>query len=373
MKIMFFLPHADDGIIRSTIPIIEGFNDKGYVTEVVTLQAKGRMTDQLDIVSKVHRINASRTFFAIHKFSQHLRTNKPDIVISAQHFANISALLAKVLSRQNIRLIFTERTSIQHSLEQIHWFKRFITKLLIKNLYTFADSVVANSDGVKKELIRFLGVEETTVKLIYNPTFDSKVYKNDPVTKSVHPWFGIPNVPVILGVGRLSLEKNFTLLIKAFSLLNKNTRAKLIILGDGPEKQSLTNLIKTLNIEEDCQLLGHVNNPYDFMKLSSLLVLSSNYEGLPNVLIEGQACKIPVISTDCPHGPSEILLDGKAGSLTPMNDYVTMSSKMFEILSNPKIAEAYVKTASENLYRFQPKLALDKYDLILKKVNQKEN
>ena len=373
MKIVFFLPHADDGIIRSTIPIIEGFNDKGYVTEVVTLRTKGRMTDQLDIVSRVYRINASRTFFAIYKFSQHLRATKPDIVISAQHFANISALVAKVLSRQNIRLIFTERVSIQYSLEQINWFKRFITKILIKNLYTFADSVVANSDGLKKEVIRFSGVEEMTVKLIYNPTFDANLYQNDPVIKSVHPWFDTPNVPVILGVGRLSLQKNFTLLIKAFSLLNKNTRAKLIILGDGPEKQSLINLIKTLNIKEDCQLLGHVNNPYDFMKQSSLLVLSSNYEGLPNVLIEGQACKIPVISTDCPHGPSEILLDGKAGSLTPINDYVTMASKMSEILTNPKIAEAYVQTASENLYRFQPKLALDKYDLIFKQVIQKEN
>jgi glycosyltransferase involved in cell wall biosynthesis len=135
-----------------------------------------------------------------------------------------------------------------------------------------------------------------------------------------HPWFERGQPPVILGVGRLSPQKGFATLIRAFSQVRQTRLARLLILGEGRERPMLEALVRELGLEQDVKLPGFTTNPYPYMSQASLFVLSSRWEGLPGVLIEALYCGTPVISTDCPSGPREILKGGLYGQLVPVDD-----------------------------------------------------
>jgi glycosyltransferase involved in cell wall biosynthesis len=151
-----------------------------------------------------------------------------------------------------------------------------------------------------------------------------------------HPWFQKEDsTPIILGVGRLVPQKDFSTLIKAFSRVRRSRPAHLVIIGEGRQRSEFTTLAQSLGIEKDIWMPGFFDNPYAFMSKASMLVLSSIYEGLPNVLIEALACGCPIVSTDCPSGPSEILEKGKFGTLVPMGDIHALAQAIHHTLNNP--------------------------------------
>ena len=196
------------------------------------------------------------------------------------------------------------------------------------------------------------------------------IYSNSKEKIYPHKWFEDKKIPVIISVGRLSKEKNFELLIKSFNKFREKFNSKLIILGDGPEKKHLNELISNLNLTKDCYLPGFVKNPYDYMKLSSLFILTSHYEGLPNVLIEAQACEIPIISTNCKYGPKEILLNGKAGILVPVNNEQKLIKAMIKIFTSPELKEEFIDISKKNLFRFDINESINKYKNIINETNK---
>jgi glycosyltransferase involved in cell wall biosynthesis len=135
-----------------------------------------------------------------------------------------------------------------------------------------------------------------------------------------HPWFETGQPPVVLAVGRLTKQKDFPLLIRAFAQVCQKRRARLIILGEGPDRPLLEAQVSELGLEDEVALPGFVENPYAYMSRAALYVLSSQWEGLPTVLIEALYCGAPVVATDCPSGPREILANGRYGALVPMGD-----------------------------------------------------
>ena len=130
-------------------------------------------------------------------------------------------------------------------------------------------------------------------------------------------------------------QKDFSTLIRAFSRVRQNQPAHLVIIGEGRQRSELETLAQSLGIEKDVWMPGLSDNPYAFMSKASMLVLSSIYEGLPNVLIEALACGCPIVSTDCPSGPSEILLKGKYGTLVPMGDIPALAQAIHHTLDHP--------------------------------------
>ncbi|NJS16372.1 MAG: glycosyltransferase [Nostocaceae cyanobacterium CSU_2_110] len=148
-------------------------------------------------------------------------------------------------------------------------------------------------------------------------------------------WFEKNSPPVFLAVGRLTEQKDFSTLIKAFSLVRKEKLARLIILGEGEARGQLEATIKNLGISEDVLLPGFTDNPYAYMYNANAFVLSSRWEGLPTVLIEAMACGCPVVATDCPSGPQEILAAGKYGELVCCGDVLALSKAMLNVLDNP--------------------------------------
>ncbi|HSJ87752.1 MAG TPA: glycosyltransferase [Anaerolineales bacterium] len=183
-------------------------------------------------------------------------------------------------------------------------------------------------------MVQITGLPRNKIQIIYNPVVTPELAEK--VTASPnHPWFEIGQPPVLLAVGRLTAQKDFPTLIQAIAQVRQSQPVRLIILGEGPDRPLLEALIKDLGMEENMCLPGFVENPYAYMSRASLFVLSSRWEGLPTVLIEALYCGVPVISTDCPSGPREILADGKYGALVPIQDPTALAEMIKMALTKP--------------------------------------
>jgi glycosyltransferase involved in cell wall biosynthesis len=161
-----------------------------------------------------------------------------------------------------------------------------------------------------------------------------------------HPWFKPGAAPVILAVGRLIPQKDFQTLIRAFAILQRKSKARLVILGEGRQRLELESLTQELGIAPHVEMPGFVSNPYQYMAGASVFALTSRYEGLPGVLIQALACGCPVISTDCPGGSAEILDHGKYGRLVPINNDTVLADAMDSVLNEQPDKNILRKRAS---------------------------
>jgi glycosyltransferase involved in cell wall biosynthesis len=196
---------------------------------------------------------------------------------------------------------------------------------LAKRFYPWADFIVGNSQGVADDLSQVIGIPSERIEILYNPvvTHDLREKAQAPLN---HPWFENDHqLPVVLAVGRLTKQKDFPTLIQAFAQVRKTRQARLLILGEGPDREALEALVNRLGLENDVAMPGFVDNPYAFMSRASVFVLSSLWEGLPTVLIEALYCGRPIIATDCPSGPREILANGQHGRLIPLADITALA------------------------------------------------
>jgi glycosyltransferase involved in cell wall biosynthesis len=204
---------------------------------------------------------------------------------------------------------------------------------LIRFFYPWADGIVAVSKGASDDLAQMAGLDRKRIRTIYNPVVLPELLGKTQ-TALEHPWFEANQPPVILGVGRLHPQKDFATLIQAFAQVRQRRQARLLILGEGPERPKLEALVKKLGVEQDASLPGFVTNPYPYMAHAALFVLSSVEEGLGNVLIEALYCGTSLISTDCPSGPREILKDGQYGQLVPVGDVTALARAIETALVN---------------------------------------
>ena len=273
-------------------------------------------------------------FRRLKSFVDYLESNRPDVVLSTLDSVNIVALLAKYIA--NVNTIFCVRQTIfysQHIIETDQNFDANIMPKLLKRWYPTADKVISVSKAMTEDLVNKGGLQSSKVFTIYNPIDMEKIEKcsSEDIEDS---WFKNDKQPIVLAVGRLVKQKDFQSLLKAISIVRKNIDVKLVILGDGPERDNLENLSKELSLDDSVKLLGHVSNPYKYMANSTVFVLSSKWEGMPNVLLEALACKCSIVSTDCPSGPSEILEDGEYGELVPLNDVNVLAQAIIKSINS---------------------------------------
>jgi len=239
-------------------------------------------------------------------------------------------------------------------------------------LYSRAKAIVAVSHGVADDFKKTFKFSESNLYVVYNPVDISNIREK---AKDVaeHHWFKKKGTSIIIGVGRLTFQKNFSTLIRAFALLRQRLRidtvgiqsrkdVKLIILGEGEKRKELEKLIKDLGLQKDVDMPGFVDNPYAYLAQADVFVLSSKFEGFGNVLVESMACGIPIVSTDCPSSPAEILENGKYGKLVPVDDVEALAKAIVETLDNPISQEILKERASH----FSVEKAVEKYlELIL--------
>lgn len=300
--------------------------------------------------------------------ARYLRRERPAVLFAATFDINVEAILARRLAATPTRVVVSERTHVSSwvTLAPPDWRWRFLPGL-IRRTYRQADAIVAVSNGVADDLANIAGLPRSCITTIYNPTVqpDLTVKAQAPLE---HPWFTAGAPPVVLGVGRLGRQKDFPTLIKAFARLRAERPARLLILGDAdsPSKRDrryaqLLGLAAELGVADDLRLEGFVANPFAYMARAAVFVLSSRYEGFPNVLIEALACGCPVVSTDCPAGPAEILDHGRFGPLVPIGDDLAMAEAMGAVLDHP-LAKEHLR-ARAAMFSFEQ--AIDRYEAVL--------
>ncbi len=281
------------------------------------------MPDTVELVD----LDASRVLTSLPRLVRYLRRERPEAMASFLDHANIVALWARRLAGYPKRLVVVEQNNLSTAARygksrRDRWMPRIANRF-----YPWADSVVGVSEGVISDLRGLVtSVSPERFQVIYNPivTADMLERAAEPVD---HPWFA-EDQPVFVAAGRLRPQKDFPMLIRAFAQMRSRHQARLLILGEGPDREPLQALIDELGLSDDVELHGYTSNPYAFFARATAFVLSSRWEGLPTVLIEALACGAPVIATDCPSGPQEILADGRFGRLVPVGDERTMAEAL---------------------------------------------
>jgi glycosyltransferase involved in cell wall biosynthesis len=286
-----------------------------------------------------------------------IRKTNPDIVFSLLTSTNITVILAKVLSRVRCKMIASEHTHPSVNIKNEPY--GGITRYLMKHAYPKADRIIAVSEGIRKDLIEAFNLPGEKIKVIYNPV-DIQEIETLSWEEPDHPWFH-DGLPIIVSMGRLTKQKGYPFLIKAFSTVRQSFHCRLLIIGKGEDEGSLARMVKSLGMEGDVQFLGFQRNPFKYMARSSVFVLSSLYEGLGNVIVEAMALGLPVISTDCPSGPSEIIEDSKSGLLVPVKDEKALTQAIVDVLTDDELRKGLSKEARLRAQSFDLKKIAEQY------------
>ncbi len=355
-RVAIFLPALyGGGAERTMLKLAGGIVARNYMVDLVLARAKGPYLTEIPQNVRLIDLNASRDLFSLFPLVQYLRKERPAILLSGLH-TNIIAIIARKLARVPTRVFVSERNTFSIRTQSFSSdFRIRLMPKLVKLLYPLADSVVAVSKGVAEDLVEQVGIPKNRIAVIYNPVVTPEL-KAKAANSLDHAWFKAGQPPVILSAGRLSVQKDFATLISAFARIREASNARLLILGEGDERQALEDQIRKLGLEQNVCMPGFVTNPYPYMREASVFVLSSKYEGLPGVLIEALYCGTRLVATDCPSGPREVLCDGSYGQLVPVGDVELMAQAIGKALRG-ELSAAH----EDGWKRFELETVVDQY------------
>lgn len=358
----FFVPSMrGGGAERVMLNLAVGLQQRGLNVDMVLAGARGPYLDKIPPEIRIIDLGVSRVLTSLPGLVRYLKKQRPLGLISAMGHTNIVSIWARWLARTNTRIIVTVHNTM--SVQQLNnpRLKRRLVLLLERLLYSCVDAVVAVSRGVADDMIKMGTVKSGAVEVIYNPII-TPYLEDKSKSKVEHKWLVEKDKPVLIAMGRLSLQKNFWNLLRAFKLVLEQRSARLIILGEGKEQKSLEDLVAELGIGDDVDMPGFVDNPYSYLANADMFVLSSDWEGLPTVLVEALAVGTPVVSTDCPSGPREILQQGRYGRLVQVGNSEMLAEAIVAALDEPR-----KPMDVEELRPFTLDAAVDAYLSLLRK------
>jgi glycosyltransferase involved in cell wall biosynthesis len=354
--IAFVLPNlAGGGAERVALHIARRLVELGHRVDFVLMEATGQLLERLPPEIRVVDLKAARIRNAVCPLVRYLRCERPDVIQARMWPVTIAAIVAKLIARSSARLIVSDHTQLSlhygGSRSAMH-----ALKWSVRLFYPLADVRVVVSHGAAADLARLSGVSLDQFQVIYNPLPQTEV---NPELASEPAWGGVGDR--IIAIGNLKAEKNHKLLIDAFARLRRGREARLMIVGEGALREELLELAEQLGVAEDVVLSGFVLDPQRLLTSADLFVLSSDYEGFGNVLIEAMHAGVPVVSTDCPSGPAEILQGGKYGPLVPCNDPASLADAMKTALQSPVSGHVLRSRAEE----ISGSAAIDRYVALL--------
>ncbi len=333
--IAIFMPDVGGGgAERVNLNLAKGFVEAVHRVDLVLSDARGEYLNVVPNSVRIVNLGAGRVLKSIFPLSDYLRRESPDALLSGLNYANLVALWARRLSGVKTRCIVSLHNTLSQVRDHPQGFADRIIPYLVKWFFPRADAIVAVSEGVREDFCQVTGIAREKVKVIYNPVITDELLQLAEEEPTI-PWLR-ESVPVILGVGRLREQKNFANLINAFARVVERKQARLLILGEGEQRRQLEQQVSRLGLESLVSLPGFIANPYACLKHASVFALSSDWEGLPTVLIEALACGTQVVSTNCPSGPFEILNQGELGALVPMKDTAALADAICHALDHPE-------------------------------------
>ena len=340
MHIAIYLPSLrGGGAERAMVTLANGFSDKGLQVDLVLACAEGPYLAEVSPGVRVVDLQSNRVLTSLPALVRYLRRERPQAMLSALNHANVIAVVARMLAGIPVRLVVSERNNVSLSGSSLKNLRSRVVFHMMRWAYRRADGVTAVSGGVADDLAKAINLPRDRISVVFNPVVTPELIKKSRMPLD-HPWLGEGKPPVILGVGRLTPQKDFATLIRAFAQVRAVHDCRLVILGEGELRVELEMLATSLGIRDSIQFPGFAENPFAWMSRVRLFVLSSRWEGLPNVLIQAMACGAAVVSTDCPSGPDEILEGGKWGKLVPVGDVNALAKAISENLQTPDMVNS---------------------------------
>ncbi len=326
---------AGGGAERATVDLLCGMNRTRFNVSLALFELRGGFRQQIPDDIPVLNLQGRNRYDIrlVWRLAKLLRQQCPSLVFSVLRYANMVAVLAHRLAGSQACLILNEQNL--PSAEFALFGGTRIKGWSLRHLYPQADLVTTISEGIGTELSSLYGISEHKLQVIPNPVDIARITTLGGAGME-HPWFGL-ELPVVVAVGRLHPQKGFGYLIRAFAAVRNALPCKLIILGQGPQRRELEELITSLDLSDDVALVGFQANPYNYMRRATVFALSSLYEGFGIVLVEALALGVPVVATRCPVGPEEIVSDGLTGVLVPPADEGALAEALLRVLRDAEL------------------------------------
>jgi len=362
-RLTILLPNlAGGGAERLHVHLAKNWHAQGFKVDFVLMQRQGELLELLPDSIGVVDLGVSRLRQLALPLVSFLRKARPDVVIVAMWPLTSIAVLSWLLAGKPGRLFLSDHSqlSISCMLQEIPT-PKWLLSLIMRCTYPFASGIIAVSEGVKQDMCKLGGLSDTKVRVIYNPTAIGVSPHREPLAIRQELW-GKGFDHHILSVGKLKEAKDHATLIKAFALLPASLNAKLTILGEGSLRTKLEALVLQLGLAGRVAMPGFAMDPYPWFRSADLFVLSSRWEGFGNVIVEAMECGVPVVSTDCPSGPSEILENGRYGKLVPILDPNTLADAIQQTLCAPNDREMLMRRAEDFSVK---KIACEYLDFVL--------
>jgi len=358
-RVALYIPALDfGGAERVTTNIANGFVVRGYAVDLLLSNERGEFRDQVSDgattvileAPEIPGVGVGGSLFGLRKY---LERANPDVLISAMTHANVVALAAATLSRGETTVVVTEHAEFG----KVNIAKDHVVYSLAARLYPTAARVIAVSDGVARSITDATPVDTDDVTVLHNP-IDVSGIRRRARARLDDPWLDSYDLRVVLTAGRLAPTKDLPMLLEAFERVHeRRPDTRLVVAGKGDQRQSLLSLSEQRGLGDVVSFPGYVDNPYAYMSRADVFALSSKHEGLPTVLVEALACGCPVVATDCPSGPREILVDGEYGALVPVGHSDAFAEAVLATLEDPPDPDR-LRERSED---FSMDVAVDRY------------
>lgn len=345
VDLALFLPSmVGGGAERVVLNLLKGIPENSLNVDLVLASKKGPYLSQVPSWVNIIDLGTGRIIKSILPMLKYLKSVKPDAIISHISHVNVVTCMAHKLAGSESFLGIVEHNTL--SVKKNLNAKENVVKFLMRRAYLRANSIIGVSKAVTDDLQDHLSLPKEKMKTIYNPVVSENLIeksKEDPNHK-----FTGGDHKVVIAVGRLTEQKNFPLLLNSFKIVNnKQANSRLVILGEGEDRQKLEALVSELMLEDVVDMPGFVDNPYAFLGSSNCFALSSSWEGLPTVLIEAMASGCPVVATDCPSGPMEILEGGKFGRLVEMDNPQELAEAILQTLEEKVDTEKLIERSTD--------------------------
>jgi glycosyltransferase involved in cell wall biosynthesis len=345
--IAIVLPNlAGGGVERVRLLLAEQFLAQGYAVDLVLAQGRGELIDEVPSGCRLISLDAPRLLAVPWRLSHYVRRERPDAMLAAMWPLSGLAGLALRLAGSDIPLIVSEHSDLRR-MQSIKPLERPLLKLFGPWFYARAGKVVAVSRGVKDSLVETARLAPGSIEVIHNPVRQSGPDKPDSADDALLEWWGEAGAVRLISVGSLKPAKDYPTLIRALGRIREDREARLIILGEGPERASLEALTRSERLAEAVRFPGFRAEPYPLLNQADLFVLSSRWEGLGNAITEALLCGCRVVATDCQSGPSELLADGRYGTLVPVADPKALAKAVIEALDRPHDPATGIAWASQ--------------------------
>jgi exopolysaccharide biosynthesis WecB/TagA/CpsF family protein len=313
------------GVERMRLKLALALAQRGHKVTLIVQFIRGALRESVPDDVHIVALGTRSVAASALALANVLRTLRPQVLVSSLDHNNITAICAAVISGRRTRVVICQHNAL--SAERVLGWKYRAVPICYRLLSPFAAAIVAVSYGVADDLASITGVARARISVIANPVLGGSDIQHE-TGGAPHRWLKASNVPVFIFVGRLVTQKDPQILLTAFARRLRNGPARLIILGEGPLLPALREQADALGIAQHVEFAGFVADPAAWVACAHALVVPSRYEGFGNVIVEALACGTPVIATDCPHGPAEILRLGQFGRLVPVGDAHSIACAM---------------------------------------------